>query len=215
MKLTLLLVLLCVLASCASTMPGNDAESTSRSISASVSINQDLSEDNFKMFQVSIKNNTNKWIEIDSATFETLPVSEVDVLVGEKMSSWFEAKNLEKRVSDYNTSLVLGSVALAGAAVAVGSGHPQTSAVGAIALGGAVTASAARDLMESKNRAQFQSLFPATHIFHPFTIPPHKVVQRWILVEFKSDSEGKKCEIELTDGDKNQHSLEFTISKFE
>lgn len=170
-------------------MPGEDAISNNQEVVAAVQINHNISEKNIMMYQVSMLNNTNEWLEIESAVLNAK--EKINILVGDKMNAWIEAKTLEKQVSDYNTQLLLGSIAVSGAAVAVGSNHHQTAQLGAIAMGGAITAASVNDYMNSKNRVEFQKLFPRTHLFNAFTIPPKKVIQRWILVEFEKDNERK------------------------
>ncbi len=117
------------------------------------------------MYQLSIKNNTSEWLELEGAKLGAS--KNVDVLVGDRITSWVEACLLEKKVSDYNTALVLGAVAVGGAVVALGS----------------ISAMAVKDYQRSKNRADFQKAFPEKHLFQSSIIPPGKVIQRWILVE--------------------------------
>lgn len=112
---------------------------------------------------------------------------EVEVLVGERIITWIEACALEKTVSDYNLSLVLGAVAVGGAAVAGASSHSQTSSTGAIVALGSISALAVKDYQKSKNKVEFQKAFPEKHIFQSTIVPPGKVVQRWILIENRSN----------------------------
>lgn len=180
MKVTALLGLL-LLVSCASTMPGYDVKSNHKTITATFEENYDFSSERFHLLQFSIMNKTDKWIEVMSANINSTDV--VDVLVGDKISSWIEACTLEKQVSDYNLNMILGSVALTGAVVAGSSSHQQTSATAAAFALGSVTLMAANEIMNSKNRTEFTDGLPEKHIFRPFMIPPHKVIQRWILIE--------------------------------
>lgn len=182
MKSLSLVVAMLILCSCATTMPGNDLNLNSKLLSATVSEHPDFSNDKIKMYQIAIKNLSNSWIDIDSVLLEDTTGSAV-VLVGPKMNSWIEASKLEKTVSDYNTSLLLGSLAIAGAVVGGTSGNDTTSTIGYSFALGALTAAGIKDFVQSKNKVEFLNSFPETHLFHPFVIPSQKVIQRWIIVE--------------------------------
>ena len=162
-------------------MPGKDIKTGTKKVSASIAQNDKLTNERIQMHQVSIKNNTNEWIEFDGATFEDN--SKVTVLVGDKISSWVEACTLENEVSQHNMNLLLGAIGVAGAAVAGSSRHQGTATTGAVIALGSLTALGVRDYQNSKHKIEFQEAFPEKHIFRPFTLPPKKVIQRWILVE--------------------------------
>jgi len=162
-------------------MPGKDIETGSKKVSATIAENDKLSSEKIHMLQISIKNNTNEWIEFEGATFEEN--SKVTVLVGDKISSWIEACTLENEVSQHNMNLLLGAIGVAGAAVAGSSRHQGTATTGAVIALGSLTALGVRDYQNSKHKIEFQEAFPEKHIFRSFTLPPKKVIQRWILVE--------------------------------
>lgn len=180
-KNALMLILSISIISCATTMPGKDVRTGSKNVSATIAINDMLSNERIQMHQVSIRNNTNDWIEFDGATIEAS--DNVSVLLGDKTSSWIEACTLEHQVKQHNISLLIGAIGVAGAAVAGGSRHQDTARVGAVVALGSITALGVRDFQNSKNKIEFQDAFPEKHIFRPFTIPPKKVIQRWIIVE--------------------------------
>lgn len=181
MRILFLLALSLFLFSCASTMPGQNVSTGSNEIAVTIKKDSTFSNEIVQMYQFSIKNNSMDWIELDGAKLSA--GNQVLVLVGENIESWIEACMLEKKVSDYNTQLVLGAIAVGGAVVAGGSSHQQTSSAGAIVALGAISGMAIKDYQKAKNRVDFQKAFPEKHIFQNTIIPPGKVVQRWILVE--------------------------------
>ncbi|MBY0414497.1 MAG: hypothetical protein K2Q18_10040, partial [Bdellovibrionales bacterium] len=181
MKKLSLLTLILVLTSCATTMPGKSVGLKSGFLSATLAENGDFSSENIKMYQVSVRNNTNDWIVVDSALISNAPTTQV--LVGDKISSWLEACSLEKKVADYNTSLVLGVLAAGGMVAGATSNNSATSNIGFITSLGAITTAGVKDFIDSKKKADFQAAFPEGHILKGFTVPPMKVVQRWILIE--------------------------------
>ncbi len=191
-----------IFVSCATTMPGSEVSTGNNKVSATVTQNPNFSNQRIQMHQVSLRNETDNWIELEGATLDAN--KSTSVLVGAHITSWIDACTLEKNVSDYNTALVLGSLAVAGSAVAVSSNHPQTSGIGAIAALGSIGAVGVRDYQTSKDRVTFQNAFPDKHIFQALVIPPRKVIQRWILVEnpfqeaFTLRMKGKDEEVVIT-----------------
>ena len=202
MKHLMRLILTLAIVSCATTMPGSKISTGSKKVSATITQNYNFSDQRIQMHQVALRNETDHWIELEGATLDAN--KSISVLVGDHITSWVEACTLEKNVSDYNTALVLGSIAVAGSAVAVSSSHPQTSGIGAIAALGSIGAMGVRDFQTSKDRVTFQKAFPEKHIFHALVIPPRKVIQRWILVEnpaqetFTLRMKGKEEEVVMT-----------------
>jgi hypothetical protein len=180
MKSMRLLVLM-LLASCASTTPGDKVNTGSEDLYVSLKLDPGYSNNRIQMYQLSVKNNTSDWMEFEGALLDS--DSEIAVLVGNRVPAWFEACDLERKVSEYNTNLLLGSLAVGGAVLASSTQHAPTGRIGAITALGSISAIGVREFQNSKERVDFQQAFPQTHIFRPFVVPPKKVVQRWILVE--------------------------------
>lgn len=195
MRFFQLLIVSLIFVSCATTMPGHDVETGSSDIGIAIKRDPTFSNELIQMYQLSIKNNTNEWLELEGAKLDAS--KEVSVLVGESIESWIEACLLEKKVSDYNMNLVLGSIAVGGAVVAGASGHQQTAATGAIVSLGSIGALAVRDYQRAKNKADFQKAFPEKHLFQNMILPPGKVIQRWILIENRKAEDFK---LTFTDG---------------
>lgn len=162
-------------------MPGEKAETGSADISVTVKKDSTFSNEVIQMYQLSIQNNTSQWLELEGAKLTA--GKNVEVLVGDFVDSWIEACMIEKKVTDYNISLVLGAVAVSGAVVAGASSHQETSSVAAIVALGSISGLAVRDYQKAKSKIDFQKAFPEKHLFRNSVIPPKKVVQRWILVE--------------------------------
>lgn len=184
MRKFLVLLIPFFIVSCATTMPGDETSTSNKNLKVAIAINDTFTNDRVQMHQFSLQNHSDEWMEFDGATL--VANNNVKVLVGDRISSWIEACTLEKSVSDYNTSLLLGSLAIGGAVVAGASQHPSTSTTGAVVALGSISAMAVRDYQSSKKKTEFQEAFPEKHIFRPFVIPPGKVIQRWILLEDQS-----------------------------
>lgn len=199
-RITLFLSTLSLLLSCATTTPGISVKTENKDFSVSMLIDSAYSNNQIKMIRYSIKNKSKNW-----AIFEKIDMNasnNVEVLVGDKMNSWFEACGLKERVSEYNINVALGTVMLAGAAVAASGGAKGNSGqvgTGIALMGGSITASGIKSFIASKKEAEMQKAFPANHIFQPFMVPPGMVVQRWILIE---NPQAEKFSIVLKQKDK-------------
>jgi hypothetical protein len=185
MNKIVLLIILFLFVSCATTTPGKNISTGSKNVTATVATNRDFSDERFQLYQVSFKNNSKEWIEFEGA--KVTDNSSIEILVGNKLNSWIEACQLEKQVKDHNTYALLGTIAVAGAIVAVGSNHQNTAAAGAWVALGSISVSSVKELQGSIKEIEFQKAFPDTHLFRPFAIPPGKVIQRWILIENKKN----------------------------
>jgi len=181
MKSLSLLLLSLIFASCATTMPGQQIDTNNKKVTATFSENKIFTNERIQFYQFSIKNNTDEWIEFNGFTING--AKEVEVLIGNRIDSWIEACTLEDSVSRHNTSLLLGAIAAGGAIVAGSTNHANTGTVGAAVALGSISALAVRDYQNSKHKIEFQKAFPRTHIFRNFSLPPKKVIQRWILIE--------------------------------
>jgi hypothetical protein len=177
--LTILSVFL--ISSCATTTPGDEHETGTQKLKVFVTINPDYSTDKIKLFQFSIKNNSDQWIDIDDIKLNNNS-KEISLIVGNRLQSWLETSNLEKQVSDYNTSLVLSGVIFGGVA-AMGSSNSKTSTAGAMVALGSITAVSIMDIQDTLNFIELQKMLPDNHLLRPFTIPPKRVLQRWIVLE--------------------------------
>jgi hypothetical protein len=206
MKEILLLISLFLLGSCASTMPGTDLNLKSSFLGGTIKENEDLSNERFKTYQVSIKNYSQDWITIGTALMSN--TKKTNIIIGDRAEAWFEACRLEKRVSDYNMSLALGALGVTGAVVGGTSHNATTSAVGSAVALGSIGALGAKEFMESRNKVEFQKALPDGHLFKGFVIPPMKVAQRWLLVERVS---GETPVITLISADEKIGEVSFEL----
>ena len=190
-------------------MPGRELKLRTNILNATIDENSDFSNKQIKMYQISIKNLTDSWIDIDSVNLGNSPNS-INILMGGKISSWIEACNLENKVSNYNMELFLGSVAASGAIVGAVSNSSTTSKVAYSISLGAIAASGVKEIIDSKGKAEFQSTFPDGHLFRHFIIPPNKVIQRWILIENPKEED---LEFIMTSKNKEVGSISFEIKK--
>jgi hypothetical protein len=182
--LSLFLLMMMFLTSCATTTPGEEHETGTKQLRIYITENPTYSTEKIRLFQFSIKNETDQWIDIDDVKLNNNS-KEISLIVGPRLQAWLETSDLEKQVSDYNTSLALGGMMLGGVA-AMGSSSPSTSTTGAMVALGAITAASVIDIQNTLGILELQKLLPQNHVMRPFVVPPKRVLQRWILVENNS-----------------------------
>ncbi len=185
MKNVLILSFMLLLTACASTMPGTDLNLKNSFLKATLKENGDFSNDRIKMYQISIKNYSQDWLTVDSALMSSAPTTQI--LIGDKAAAWMEACTIEKKVSDYNFNLAMGALAAAGTVAGASLKNSTASTVSYSVALGAIGATGVKNIMESKDKAEFQNALPEGHLFRSFIIPPMKAVQRWVLLDRVSE----------------------------
>ncbi len=150
--------------------------------------NNALASTHFLPIDVTVENNTNEWIVITNASvsFGSEEVtSKMLVPVGRDLVTWAEAAQQNAAISAYNTSLLLGAVAAAGA-VGTRSGDSGLASASALALAGGgvgLTAVAINDKLGSIEKAR---VLPDTHLYSgTFAVPPGLHVKRWAVFYVK------------------------------
>ena len=187
-----LMLMLALVQSCATTTPGKAVETNNSKVAATVTTNPTFSNENFQMYQVTFKNNTNEWIEYSGA--QITDNSTIKILVGNKLNAWLEACKIEREVADYDTSLLLAGLAAGGGLVAGASSHSSTSQLGTAVSLGAVGATMIRGFSDATQMVEFQNALPDSHLFKGFSIPPKKAIRRWVLIE-NPDSQWLKVKL--------------------
>jgi hypothetical protein len=148
------------MSACASVQQSNVAEPEQKGSNKEVSAaglvisgeeNADLSSLQFAEIDFTFENRTHDWIRIKKVTLDFGDKAinqEIQIPVGEDLVAWARAAQQLKAISDYNTSLVLGSILVAGSIAAGASNDPSVRVIGgAAALGsaGGFTALALRE----------------------------------------------------------------------
>ncbi|MDH4466623.1 MAG: hypothetical protein QE271_01080, partial [Bacteriovoracaceae bacterium] len=173
--------------SCATTTPGTKQSSSIQDLNYYVNIVSDLSDENFMMYQVSFENKTREWIVLESPTILTNTPAELEQLqtiTGEKLKAWLEAKTLENSVSSYNTQMSLAAIGVAGGVMMASASDINTASWGAAIYAGSFTALAVNELLQSKRSVEFQNSLPGGHMLNKVLVPPMKVVQKWIMIQY-------------------------------
>ncbi len=188
MKIKLLLSLNVIFQlSCASYMPGNQAQNIGEETTAQMSMESDadLSTKYSSFYSITFHNPNNEYLRIKSVDveFEKKDFNERAMFsVGKDLQSWAEGIQHKVRVDRHNEAVVMSAVMLTGAAL-VSSDSSSTSTVGATAYIGALSAVAYNDMRRGVKKVEIGKIVPEGHLFNtPFTIAPGLYKKKWLLV---------------------------------
>jgi hypothetical protein len=179
--------------SCATTHPGvvaktGAAAGTVEPVIMSIRDNTDLSDKHYMFLEYTIENKTEEWmnVQVTSVVIDGTPT---EILTDDKLESWIEGAELKLAKAQYNTAMILGSMAAVGGAVAATSGHDGTAKAGAIAMGAAAVGAVGTGIRRDQQKANSGKKgvngtvqVPSTHILTPFKVSPESYVRRWIVV---------------------------------
>jgi hypothetical protein len=191
-------------ASCATTHPGNMAESGNNEVLISVERQYDLSDKHYIFYEYTIENKTPEWkdVQIVGVNFDG---QDTEILTGDKLSSWIEGAELKMQASQYNQALLLGSIIAVGG-VAAGTSHDSNVQVaGLTAMAGAAAYSAGSGISRAQNKANSGIKgengtvnVPRTHVFVPSKVAPDSYIRRWVVVRAPGSADNKNKKVIVT-----------------
>jgi hypothetical protein len=112
-------------AGCAMTHPGMVGQSDQKDIVVSARVHRQLSDDYYLFLEYTIENTTSQWQDLKFGDI-TLGGQDPGLITGEKLASWIEGAELKLQKAQYNTALILGSMAAVGSAAAITSNDNNT-----------------------------------------------------------------------------------------
>ena len=173
---------------CAMTHPGEISESDQKELVLSANNNGDLSDSFYMFIEFTIENASDQWKSVKLSALD-LNNKPSEILTGDKLSSWIEGAELKLKKAQYNTGLILGSMAAVGGAVALSSGDSSTQKAGVAVAAGAAVGAARVSMANQQQRANTGQpglnntvLVPKTHILAPFQVAPRSYVRRWLVM---------------------------------
>jgi|GEM_PF-2972069 len=189
-KFLALFILAMASTGCVSTHPGVMSKSSLKSSNLKVSVQdqENLSDKYYMFLEYTFENTSPEWfdIKVSSLGFHK---ANTEILVNDKLSAWIEGAELKLKKNNYNTAVLLGSIAAVGG-IAGGlssDSNVQVAGLGA-ALGAGVAASVIgvqqeRTRAGSGNKGLNQTVqVPKNHVFVPFKVAPGSYVKRWVVV---------------------------------
>lgn len=195
MKKTSKLIFLSLLAltvACATAHNGNyataqnspDGKLTPSKILVSGGENNSLSDKFFSNIDLTFENQSSKWVRVSKVTLDFGSAAAnkgIAIPVGKDLQAWAESAQRRKAQEDYNTAMVLSSIAAMGTIASVGSADRNTrnlGRAGALAAGSALTVQATKGTLDN---LQLAKLVPDSHLLSDgFVIPPGMNTKKWV-----------------------------------
>lgn len=189
-----------LLTSCASYSPGQDATierlTSNEILGLSAKVDDTMTYKDLVFVNFYLFNPTNNWVRVKSA--ELIDIEDhpdLRVIVGKDLYYW--AKSMEHKVAidNYNREMLLGSLAIGGAALAISSNNASAARLGTALTVGSVLLSDVENLLEKISTLERASLVPEDHIYSPFSVPPKLVTRKWVL--FQKMNVKRLCRLKL------------------
>lgn len=196
-----------LLTACASVLPGTDGTEINpppghdNEISMAIDEVSDLSSERFIAYNVSFKNNSDRWIRLESTNIAFPQLSPApEYLLGKDLDTYLKSAAREYSIRQHNKGLAIASIYALGAvgsAVGGATNNENLALAGAAASLGSLSYAGVDAINGLKNRAQFQGSLPESHLLKPFDIPPKMSVSRWIIVNVPQETNYREAIVEL------------------
>jgi hypothetical protein len=193
MKILSILILSSLFFSCASYQEGNDAFIVKGEHPSDTPItgyiDKPYSTTYYTLLQFTFGNNSPDWKRIKSVNLDfdnNVLNKKIKVTLGDDLGYWADSIKHKLAVDNFNTQVVLGSIAAAGAATAISganSGNSSTVNTGSLAYATSMAVAGVNDFSSSKKSLSRAKLLPVGHLYKPFSIPAGLVTKRWLLLE--------------------------------
>lgn len=217
---SLLICLSLLLTSCASYQAGEESVSIGKEkisgLEVSAQKDYDLSSKYYTMVNFYFGSSNDKWQRIKKVRVK-LPKKtskEIKVVLGKDLTDWAESIKYVKQVDSWNQSMLLGSIALAGAAVSTSS-HSQTARGGAIVALSSLSVMEGNRVFDKYSELQRSQLVPESHLYREASIPAGLHMKKWILLEVEDNELPKFLEFEVTMKDKRKATYKVDIRPFD
>ncbi len=209
---------LALLANCASKHPGRRAapilgeSQTLEKIVVSAKRVSHLPTKSFELIEITIENTGDGWQRFSGGEV-VLAASEknLSVVVGEDLVTWQESYNEIVKLQDFNSQIATGTLALAGAAVALSSKDRNTRALGLATAAAATGAHATNEFLEDRTKVTSPDWVPETHLHKSFSVPGGLFTRRWILLNKPSGISIEDLVIRLHSLDSQSYAYKLTL----
>jgi len=192
-KFIAVMCLLLTSVGCVSTHPGTKAKSNLENDSLIVSShnNTTLTDKYYMFLEFTFENKSSEWKDISVKRLGFDKTKTTEILVNDRLKAWIEGAELKLKKNDFNTSVVLGSIAAVGGVTGALSNNGNLQIAGLATFAGASAVATARqfgrDRLEAQSgvrrQADGQTVYvPSTYILTPFKVAPGSYVKRWVVV---------------------------------
>ncbi len=185
------------LISCASYQNGHEAKIetnynttiSSEDILVTADTNDEYSTDYFSYIQVEFGNQTDKWKDVKKVLLN-VKGNELKIVLGQRLNDWSKSIQNKVDVDRQNLDMTLGLVTALAAAAAISSAksdNTQSTKAYLNVMAGTAIASEVNSLSDKISDIERTKIFPDSHLYSPFSLPPGLVNKRWILVQHSKD----------------------------
>lgn len=180
-----------LIASCASTHPGNYASKISGTTDIPLKISaQTIDPDPatpFQLIEITLENESNDWVRIAGASLSLgdPTITKLSAVLGSDLTNWAEAMAAKQQKEEHNREMLQAGLAIAGAAAVVAgdvNDKPNLAVAGAGVLVGTTLWAASDAIAASKRRANGVDKIPDNHLYTPTSVPGKLFIRRWVLL---------------------------------
>lgn len=182
------------LTSCASIHSGNIAVQSDNNAAKSklgivVSGKEDtsLASKYFGIVNFTFENTTQKWVRVKkiSVDFGDQALSNaVKVPLGHELQAWLEAAQENRAIRQYNTDLVLGTIAAGATVTAAASRSRELTAIAGATAAGSLMTLSVDHINRQRDALQVAKMVPDSHLYSSvFVIPPGMHTKKWIVFQ--------------------------------
>jgi hypothetical protein len=187
------LILLLSFVSCASYQNGRTAKQTvdgkvqeaKEDIKVTAHYNREFSTRHFSYVQVEFGNKADEWKDITKVVLN-VEDDAVKIILGQRLDDWARSIKNKVAVDRQNLQMALGIIAVGSAVAASSSAHSgnySNTVAYTTVMAGAAVASDVNSLTNSISDLERARIFPKSHLYSPFSLPPGLVNKRWILIQ--------------------------------
>jgi hypothetical protein len=220
MKTILSLLFALTLSSCASYQSGNAVMHISgdhpENTPLTGYIDETYSSASYTLLQFQFGNETTEWKRIKNIKLDMLTPNgkKAQVVLGQDLNDWADAIAHKVAVDQHNRAVVLGSIAAAGAVLAVSG--PKTNSrqtkAGLALMSGTIAVQNIGDYVSRLDDLQRAQIIPRGHLYSPISIPAGLVVKRWIVLKIERGDIPNKIHFEVTYSDNKKAKYELSLN---
>lgn len=187
-------------------------------LAVSGKLNKDFSSEYFGYFDLTLENKSDEWLVVSkvNVTFvDSFQNEHIRFISGPKFTLWYQSMAKIIEIDEQNQKTAMATIAALGAGVAAFSGNRNAQALGAAAAVGAGGAYLASEHGKRLDSLQNTRMYPENHLLgDSIVLPPGLFADRWLLVNSSRHEEMEyvtalEIELEMADGRKEKHVLEF------
>lgn len=171
-------------------------------LDVTMNIIEDYSDTYNLLLQINFRNNEGRWIRIDTveADLSNKDNQPFNIVLGEDLKTWGNAKAEEKQIYRQNKELLTGGAVVttgALAVLAILNGNQDLANAGLIGASGAVGYGAYSKITDQRNTVERPRYVPEDHLYQSFAVPSMTMVRKWLLVNLPTGKVGRQMVLRM------------------